>query len=231
MKRNADLSGLKYGRLKVLRLHERRKKHTYYLCECECGEKKAIRSDRLKNGNTKSCGCLKLEKKSCGDGEKTERKKGSEATYYKHGKSHHPLYTVWRGMKERCNNHKRPFYKHYGGRGIKVCNEWSNDFQPFYDWSISNGYEKGLTLDRKDNNKGYSPENCEWKTHKQQNRNTRRNKLITIGDQTKCVSEWAEESGVNVQTLFHRYKRGTRGEALLDKSDRRRMTKEERNNL
>lgn len=101
--------------------------------------------------------------------------------YVKHGKKNTRLYRIWLQMKNRCFNIRTNRYKDYGGRGITVCDEWKNDFTKFYDWSILNGYQENLTIDRIDNDGNYEPSNCRWVTVKIQNRNSRSNHLITFG--------------------------------------------------
>lgn len=93
-----------------------------------------------------------------------------------HGLSKHPLYSVWKDMKKRCYGTKSKYYHNYGGRGITVCEEWKTDFKAFYDWAIKNGHKEGLTIDRKDNDKGYSPNNCRWATRSMQSSNQRKRK-------------------------------------------------------
>lgn len=109
----------------------------------------------------------------------------------RHGLSHHPLNAIWRGMKRRCNNKSNPSYQRYGAKGIRVCEEW-NDFEPFYNWAISNGWTNGLSIDRIDNSRGYSPDNCRWVTVKDQSRNRTNNVSITVNGITKLQIEWAE---------------------------------------
>ena len=119
----------------------------------------------------------------------------------KHGLSKHPLNIVWHGMKERCNNPNAENYEWYGGRGITVCEEWSEDFTSFYNWAIENGWQKGYELERIDNSKGYGPDNCTWITHKQQCRNRRSNKAIEIDGESKLMCEWEEELGLKPKAL------------------------------
>jgi len=126
----------------------------------------------------------------------------------KHGKYGTRLYTIWSKMKARCLNINNHVYKYYGGRGISICKEWLENFIAFYNWSMVNGYADNLTIDRIDNNKGYSPENCRWTTQKIQSRNTRQNKLIEYNGQVKCIAEWAELYSLNQRTLESRLKRG-----------------------
>lgn len=125
----------------------------------------------------------------------------------KHGLSNTKLYSIWSGMKRRCYNKNERAYKHYGGRGITICDEWKNDFMSFYDWAMNNGYSEGLTIDRIDNNKGYSPENCRWATVKEQNRNYRRNIKVEYKGETKTLVELAEEYNIDYKLLHQRYKR------------------------
>ena len=111
-------------------------------------------------------------------------------------------------MKQRCYNINYTYYKDYGGRGIAVCDEWLNDFQAFYEWSMNNGYKDNLTIDRIDNNKGYSPNNCRWVTRKTQVQNRRNNVYITYDGKTQTLSQWADELGVRYNTLVLRHIRG-----------------------
>lgn len=134
---------------------------------------------------------------------------------YKHGKSYHPLYIRWKGMKERCYNTNHNSYHNYGARGILMCDEWRDSFESFLNWSISNGYASELTLDRIDNNKGYSPENCRWTDMKVQSNNTRKNVCITFNGETKTLSQWAEQLGGTHYLVAMRLKRGWTVEEAL----------------
>lgn len=125
-----------------------------------------------------------------------------------HGMSRTKLYRVYRAMRNRCYRTKDKSYAIYGGRGITVCDEWLNSFQVFYDWSMANGYEEGLTLERKDTNKGYSPENCCWITKAEQARNRRSNHPLTYKGETKLLVDWAEEYNISFKTLSRRIRDG-----------------------
>ena len=123
-------------------------------------------------------------------------------------KTEDKIYKAWWAMKDRCNNPYSSMYKHYGGRGITVCKEWEESFHNFLEWSLENGYRSDLSIDRIDNNKGYSPGNCRWATWKEQSRNRRCNRLITYNGETKCVSEWAEELGITHSMILQRLNKG-----------------------
>ena len=114
------------------------------------------------------------------------------------------LYDIWVNMKQRCFNQNDQAYQNYGGRGIAVCDEWKDDFQAFYDWSVSNGYQDGLSIDRINNDGNYSPENCRWTDRNVQNRNRRNNHKITYNGVTKTVVEWAEEKNIPYELLLNR---------------------------
>ena len=121
----------------------------------------------------------------------------------KHGayKRNPTLYGVWNTMKHRCEDKKRTKYKDYGARGIKVCADWQ-DPNAFIDWALANGYERGLQLDRINNDGNYCPENCRWITPKENSRNRRNTVLLTIGEETKCVSAWCEVKNVSQFTVY-----------------------------
>lgn len=144
------------------------------MSQCECGN--------LTSWRTRSCGC----------------------SHKKHDKTNTRLYRIWIRMKLRCYNEKHLYYKYYGERNIKVCDEWLDDFQAFYDWAINNGYNDNLTIDRIDVNGNYEPSNCRWATVKQQNRNKRNNVNYTINGEIHCLKEWCEILGLKYDNVWAR---------------------------
>ena len=148
-----DLVGQKYGRLTVVEFVKLENHKTFWKCVCDCGLTVVAKGNSLRSGNTKSCGCLKREMAA-------DRGRKNKV----HGESHDKrtrLYTIWCGMRQRCNNPNREAYPLYGGKGVKLCEEWDN-YSCFKGWAMTNGYEDSLSIDRIDPSKGYSPDNCRW---------------------------------------------------------------------
>ena len=129
---------------------------------------------------------------------------GNKSSHYKHGLCNTRLYRIWGNMKNRCSNLKSNRAHIYLVRGIKVCDEWRNDFQAFYDWAISHGYSDELTLDRINNDGNYEPNNCRWVTYSQQNKNRRNIRFIEYKGEKKLLSEWAKKLGIKQKTLWMR---------------------------
>lgn len=126
----------------------------------------------------------------------------------KHGHSNSRLHRIWTNMKSRCTNENATGFHKWGGKGIAVCDEWSNDFQSFYNWSMVNGYTEKLTIDRIDGSKDYSPENCRWVTYKEQANNISINHQYTFKGETLNSTEMAEKYGLKRTTFEERLKRG-----------------------
>lgn len=200
MGKRIDMVGKKCGRLTVIRFAGINKyKYAMWLCKCECGNEVVVDGKSLRSGNTKSCGCYNIDIA-------TDR---IVSLNTKHGKTHSRLYRVWSNIKTRCYNPNHIGYKDYGGRNIGVCEEWLNDFEAFYNWSVKNGYDEtvkrgGCTIDRIDNSKGYSPDNCRWVSTKVQNNNRRSNVVIEFNGEYHTITEWAEIKNMPVARLQKR---------------------------
>lgn len=150
-------------------------------CLCVCGKKHFLRRASLMRGSTTSCGCLTRAYKQA-----ARDRKGFVPT------TRRPEYAVWAAMKQRCQNPKSQMHPLYGARGIEVCSSWQNSFKNFFS-DMGERPSSKHSLDRVDNSKGYSPENCRWATAKQQSRNTRRTIYLSLGGVRKSASEWVEE--------------------------------------
>ena len=125
------------------------------------------------------------------------------------------LYSIYRGMKDRCYNQNIPEYHNYGGRGITICDEWLNDPSAFFKWSLENGYSDDLTIDRKDNDKGYSPDNCQWSTFVEQQNNKSNNTLLTKDEETHTIAEWSRILNISASTISTRLSKGYSDEEAL----------------
>lgn len=204
-KRREDLTGQKFNMLTALEFHKKNEsRKTFWYCKCDCGNIVSVRSDQLKSGNTKSCGCWKRKTDAI-----NARKN------HTHKMSGTPLYASWQRIKARCFNKNSPDYPDYGGRGITVCDEWKNDFEKYKEWALQNGYEKNLSIDRINNDGNYEPSNCRWADDTQQAYNRRSNVFLEYKGVTKNITKWAEESGINKGTFMTRYYRGYRGDKLF----------------
>lgn len=224
----SDIIGKKFGKLTVLSLSHKKQLYKngnkdgnslYYYCKCDCGNNKIVLKSRLKNGKTKSCGCLRKET-SVLNGKKGAKKTGDKLRKY--NKKEKVISAIFNSMKQRCYNKNCSAYKNYGGRGIKICDKWLNNkngIKNFINWAINNGYQEGLTIDRINNNGDYCPENCRWITMKEQNKNKRSNVIIKINNEEKCISEWAEIYNLNDATVRRRFKVGDKNERLIRKID------------
>jgi hypothetical protein len=192
MKKIVDITGKKFGKLTVIRQEYIKHHRVYWLCKCDCGNEYIAKGERLKNGHTKSCGCYKREIWRNGNAKRT------------HGETKTRLYRIWNGMLSRCENPNREkFKKDYQDRGITICAEW-HKYEVFRDWAIANGYADGLTIDRIDNDQGYSPDNCRWTTAKVQGNNKRNNRNFTYNNETRTIAQWSDITGIKYGTMYAR---------------------------
>lgn len=174
-----DMTGKIYGNLTVIRFsHYDKKRNSYWLCKCSCGKEKIVRRNHLLSGGVSSCGCQKPIK--CGN---ASRKHGVWAKNKR-------IYKIWSCMNRRCYDKRNPNYLWYGGKGVKVCEEWKNSPTNFYNWAISAGYADDLTIDRIDCNGNYEPKNCRWLPFKYQCLNTIRTTTISIDGIEDTISHW-----------------------------------------
>lgn len=199
MSRLIDLTGRRFGRLTVSHrapdgIQPSGQRSVRWLCECDCGNTAIVRAAHLRDGHTKSCGCWNKDEAT------------RNATT--HGMDNTRLYRIYTYMKSRCYNKNRQRYRDYGGRGIAMCDEWKESFEKFFEWSMQNGYNDSLTIDRIDVNKGYYPENCRWANHYDQAHNKRNNHKIEIDGTTKTITEWSREMNISVSSILYRMRNG-----------------------
>lgn len=203
-----DLTGRRFGRLTVLERTEdyvspSGNRCSQWLCQCDCGNTTVVVTSSLTLGITSSCGCKSIEttKELCTT----------------HGMSGKRIYNLYYSMRGRCYNPDSISYKKYGAKGITVCDEWMGEdgFINFYNWSMTNGYQEHLTIDRIDGTKGYSPDNCRWATYKEQANNTKATVFLTYKGETKPASEWAEITGISQSAITGRKRKGWTDEECL----------------
>ena len=194
MSKIKDLTGQRFNRLLVIEPARTPSGKFAWKCKCDCGNTIITPGAQMKNGNTKSCGCYKndVAREKC----------------YKHGLSKTKLNSILSAMNDRCTNKNNIGYKNYGARGITVCKEWrgENGLVNFYKWAIENGYQKGLQIDRIDNDGNYEPSNCRWVTPKENLMNKRTTLFYEYKGETKTLQEWAKQSGVPYKRLRARIK-------------------------
>ncbi len=204
--------GERYGRLIIIEdlgyyLKNGHKRPDHYVrCICSCGNiVEEVSFRKVKNGQTQSCGCLQKERTS--------------VATKKHGLSSDKLYYIRNTMINRCYDKNLPKYKNYGARGIKVCDEWlnkENGFINFYNWAVDNGYQEGLTLERKDVNGNYCPENCCWIPAQEQAKNKTTTIYLTYKGETKTLADWARELNIDWGTLYYRYSKGWDSNKIIE---------------
>jgi hypothetical protein len=197
---NRIKKGERFGRLTAVKFSGRNNSgNILWECICDCGKIAHITSSSLLAENQLSCGCIRWYLYDFAP-HPSPRKT--------HGRSKTRIARIYGAMMERCYRKKNDNFQYYGGRGIKVCKEWRDDNKSFFNWADSSGYADNLTIDRKDTNGNYEPENCRWITQAEQSRNTRNVIFLTHEGRTLCLSEWAREFGIDPTTMAHRFRSG-----------------------
>jgi len=198
---NPELIGQKFGRLTVVgfSLKKTSSAHAWHWdCKCDCGNMVyGVRPRAVRNGETQSCGCLKEESTK-------EHFIGKRKT---HGMTETRLYGIWSKMKRRCGNSADPAFVNYGARGITVCDKWHNNFQAFYNWAMENGYNDTLSIERKDVNKGYSPDNCCWIPLEKQAENKRNVRTVVVDGEKMPLKTACEKMGLPYKAVHLRITR------------------------
>ena len=196
-----ELAGRRFGKLVALKKAPSRTvgkvTHSFWLCQCDCGEICNVETQKLRGAHTRSCGCLPKR--------------------YRHGhasEGHSSEYSSWAAAKQRCENSNNNSWKNYGGRGIRMCARWSADFVAFL--TDMGPKPQATSLDRHPNPDGnYEPGNCRWTSSKQQARNKRDNVFITHDGERLCVMDWAKRLGVSHTCITYRIRRGLNPEQIL----------------
>ena len=208
--------GDRFGRLVIIKEVEskvyKRYKNRRVLCQCDCGNTKVVDLYQLMNGRISSCGCYRTKRAST---------LGKMSLKYDKRITSSKLYSIWHGMKCRCNTKTSGSYGRYGAKGVSVCKEWDDDYTTFYNWAISNGYSDGLTIDRIDNNGIYEPSNCRWADYSKQANNRKSNVHMSFNGESHTIAEWSKILGIKYQTLFNRRKLGWNDHEIISTPVRR----------
>lgn len=202
MGKRLEIRGKRFGKLVAITpAGINRSRLVLWKCVCDCGQEIIVTGANLASGNSKSCGCA--------------RSASLRLRNTTHGKSrrYRSTYTTWRAMITRCTNPKIKCWKHYGGRGITVCDRWLNSFDNFLD--DMGEKPPGMTIDRIDSDKGYCKDNCRWATQAEQTRNRRSVLKITWNGKTQIAAEWADELGIPRDALYYRLRSGWTVERAL----------------
>ena len=187
--KKANLIGQKFGRLTVIDEDDKKNGIVHWKCLCDCGNEVSVRTCHLRSGAIQSCGCLQRERTSKANS--------------KHRMSGTPEHLAWKSIKARCYNKNNSHYKYYGGRDIKVCERWINNFDNFFkDMGPRPGPR--YSIDRIDNDGDYTPNNCRWADTYTQANNKSDSRFITYNGETKTITQWAREIGIGIQTLYGR---------------------------
>lgn len=198
MQNKNDITGMQFGYWTVLRKDDTHpgSRNSFWICRCKCGTEKPVMRFTLINGASQSCGC-----------KPSEKLKGINST---HGMSDTRIYHEWLSMRRRCRNPNGRFAACYYLKGIRVCEEWDNDFVAFYDWAMANGYADDLTIDRIDNSKGYSPENCRWVPMADQQKNKTNTVYVEYKGEMWCLRTLCIALGVSYNRAYNRYRKAKR---------------------
>lgn len=197
-----NLINKKFGRLTVVDLAYIKNQSTFWSCLCDCGKVVIKKASYLTTGDTRSCGCLKSEELS---------KRNSKHNLYKH-----PIYNVWKNMKNRCYRINNKQYSNYGGRGITVCEEWKKDFLSFFTWANENGYKNNLTIDRIDVDGNYCPENCRFIPLSEQQKNKRNTIIIEYMNMKYTISEFSQLTSKSYDSIYRKIQKGMSPEEIIN---------------
>lgn len=213
MNKHIDITGQRFGRLVALsRNGNGPGRSALWLCICDCGAEVTTRGKFLREGSAQSCGCLRKERAA----------EANSARLFKHGETaggNSRTYRIWANMVSRCTNPNFDSYPYYGGRGIEVCERWRTFAHFLADMGRA---PEGMSIERNDSDGNYEPTNCRWATKREQASNTRRNVHLTMGAETKTMSEWSRHVGLSIGTIHSRLKRGWPVEKALT-TPRRKM--------
>lgn len=203
--RRINMIGMKFGKLTVTALdHEVRKIYgqhklykLYWVCKCDCGNEKVICGSDLRRGDTKSCGCIKIDAAVKNIEQYNKHHRNGATNKETHERTR--LYIIWAGMMRRCTATTGRLHRLYSGRGIRVCDEWT-EYERFHEWALASGYKPHLSIDRIDVNGGYRPENCRWATDVEQANNRRSNRFIEYNGDIHTISEWERITGLPIRS-------------------------------